>query len=91
MSRWPKAGSTGHQVLPFFSRGSRRGLELICLIFVVVLEQSLKKLSHHNVVKLKEVIRENETLFFVFEHMKENLYQLVKERYERGSVALHSS
>ena len=46
--------------------------------------QSLKKLSHQNVVKLKEVIRENETLFFVFEHMKENLYQLIKERYERG-------
>ncbi|XP_046440188.1 serine/threonine-protein kinase dyf-5-like isoform X3 [Daphnia pulex] len=49
---------------------------------------SLKKLSHQNVVKLKEVIRENETLFFVFEHMKENLYQLVKERYERGEKSL---
>lgn len=53
---------------------------IYCFFFV----QSLKKLSHQNVVKLKEVIRENETLFFVFEHMKENLYQLVKERYERG-------
>nr|CAG4638924.1 EOG090X00HD [Daphnia magna] len=50
--------------------------------------KSLKKLSHQNVVKLKEVIRENETLFFVFEHMKENLYQLVKERYERGEKSL---
>jgi protein kinase len=37
--------------------------------------QSLKKLSHNNVVKLKEVIRENDTLYFVFEYMKENLYQ----------------
>jgi serine/threonine protein kinase len=44
--------------------------------------QSLKKLSHSNVVKLKEVIRENDTLYFVFEYMKENLYQLMKERYE---------
>jgi protein kinase len=44
--------------------------------------QSLKKLSHNNVVKLKEVIRENDTLYFVFEYMKENLYQLMKERYE---------
>ena len=35
--------------------------------------QSLKKLSHNNVVKLKEVIRENDTLYFVFEYMKENL------------------
>ncbi|XP_046396974.1 serine/threonine-protein kinase dyf-5-like [Ischnura elegans] len=42
--------------------------------------KSLKKLSHANVVKLKEVIRENDTLYFVFEYMKENLYQLMKER-----------
>lgn len=46
----------------------------------VVLFQSLKKLSHANVVKLKEVIRENDTLYFVFEYMKENLYQLMKDR-----------
>ncbi|XP_050721310.1 serine/threonine-protein kinase MAK-like isoform X2 [Eriocheir sinensis] len=42
--------------------------------------KSLKKLSHANVVKLKEVIRENDTLYFVFEYMKENLYQLMKSR-----------
>ncbi len=32
--------------------------------------KSLKKLSHANVIKLKEVIRENDTLYFVFEYMK---------------------
>ncbi|XP_016841403.1 serine/threonine-protein kinase MAK isoform X3 [Nasonia vitripennis] len=42
--------------------------------------KSLKKLSHTNVVKLKEVIRENDVLYFVFEYMKENLYQLMKDR-----------
>nr|XP_012775649.2 serine/threonine-protein kinase MAK isoform X3 [Maylandia zebra] len=42
--------------------------------------KSLKKLNHANVVKLKEVIRENDYLYFVFEYMKENLYQLMKER-----------
>lgn len=42
--------------------------------------QSLKKLNHANVVKLKEVIRENDHLYFVFEYMKENLYQLMKDR-----------
>ncbi|CAG0889880.1 unnamed protein product [Darwinula stevensoni] len=42
--------------------------------------KSLKKLSHANVVKLKEVIRENDNLYFVFEYMKENLYQLIKSR-----------
>ena len=43
--------------------------------------KSLKQLNHANVVKLKEVIRENDHLYFIFEYMKENLYQLIKERY----------
>ncbi|GJQ84167.1 hypothetical protein Trydic_g2844 [Trypoxylus dichotomus] len=42
--------------------------------------KSLKKLHHTNVVKLKEVIRENDVLYFVFEYMHENLYQLIKDR-----------
>uniref|UniRef100_A0A8C8S9C5 non-specific serine/threonine protein kinase n=1 Tax=Pelusios castaneus TaxID=367368 RepID=A0A8C8S9C5_9SAUR len=42
--------------------------------------KSLKKLNHANIVKLKEVVRENDHLYFVFEYMKENLYQLMKER-----------
>lgn len=42
--------------------------------------RSLKKLNHINVIKLKEVIRENDTLYFIFEYMKENLYQLMKDR-----------
>ena len=31
-------------------------------------------------VKLKEVIRENDELFFVFEYMEANLYELMKKR-----------
>ena len=31
-------------------------------------------------MKLKEVIRENDMLYFVFEFMKENLYQMMKDR-----------
>ncbi len=50
--------------------------------------QSLKKLNHANVVKLKEVIRENDHLYFVFEYMKENLYQLMKDRYEDFSDSI---
>ncbi|XP_059497051.1 serine/threonine-protein kinase MAK-like [Stegostoma tigrinum] len=42
--------------------------------------KSLKKLNHANVIKLKEVVRENDHLYFVFEYMKENLYQLMKNR-----------
>uniref|UniRef100_H2LQQ3 non-specific serine/threonine protein kinase n=1 Tax=Oryzias latipes TaxID=8090 RepID=H2LQQ3_ORYLA len=45
--------------------------------------KSLKKLNHANVVKLKEVIRENDHLYFVFEYMKENLYQLMKDRIKK--------
>lgn len=42
--------------------------------------KSLKKLNHANVIKLKEVIRENDHLYFIFEYMQENLYQLMKDR-----------
>ncbi|XP_053738786.1 serine/threonine-protein kinase MAK-like isoform X2 [Synchiropus splendidus] len=45
--------------------------------------KSLKKLTHANVVKLKEVIREHEHLYFVFEYMKENLYQLMNQREDK--------
>ncbi|KAM8727034.1 serine/threonine-protein kinase MAK-like [Acanthopagrus schlegelii] len=45
--------------------------------------KSLKKLNHANVVKLREVIRENEYLYFVFEYMKENLYQLMNDREDK--------
>jgi protein kinase len=42
--------------------------------------KSLKKLNHPNIVKLKEVIRENDELFFVFEFMEGNLYEVMKKR-----------
>uniref|UniRef100_A0A1I7YXU1 Protein kinase domain-containing protein n=1 Tax=Steinernema glaseri TaxID=37863 RepID=A0A1I7YXU1_9BILA len=42
--------------------------------------KSLKKLNHPNIIKLREVIRESDTLYFVFELMQENLYELMKDR-----------
>ncbi|EPS63316.1 hypothetical protein M569_11466, partial [Genlisea aurea] len=42
--------------------------------------KSLRKMSHPNVVKLKEVIREHDILYFVFEYMECNLYQLMKDK-----------
>ncbi|CAM8992334.1 unnamed protein product [Rhodiola kirilowii] len=42
--------------------------------------KSLRKMNHPNIVKLKEVIRENDLLYFVFECMECNLYQLMKSR-----------
>ena len=42
--------------------------------------RSLRKLNHPNIIKLKEVIRENNQLYFVFEFMDCNLYELLKEK-----------
>ncbi|CAI5438667.1 unnamed protein product [Caenorhabditis angaria] len=42
--------------------------------------KSLKKLNHPNIIKLREVIRENDILYFIFEFMQENLYELMKDR-----------
>lgn len=44
--------------------------------------KSLKKLHHPNVVKLKEVIRENSRLYFVFEYIKGDLLGLMREKSE---------
>mmetsp|Transcript_6144 Transcript_6144/g.17789 ORF Transcript_6144/g.17789 Transcript_6144/m.17789 type:complete len:460 (+) Transcript_6144:72-1451(+) len=41
---------------------------------------SLRKLIHPNIVKLKEVIRENDELHMVFEFMDANLYEYMKGR-----------
>ncbi|KAI7993993.1 Cyclin-dependent kinase F-4 [Camellia lanceoleosa] len=49
--------------------------------------KSLRKMSHSNIVKLKEVIREHDILYFVFEYMDFNLYQLMKDRAKLFSEA----
>ncbi|EMS57029.1 Cyclin-dependent kinase F-4 [Triticum urartu] len=42
--------------------------------------KSLRRMNHPNIVKLKEVIRENDILYFIMEYMECNLYQLMKDR-----------
>ncbi|KAK6782562.1 hypothetical protein RDI58_020358 [Solanum bulbocastanum] len=42
--------------------------------------KSLRRMSHPNIVKLKQVIRENDILYFVFEYMECNLYNLMENR-----------
>lgn len=49
--------------------------------------KSLRKMNHPNIVKLKEVIRENNILYFVFEYMECNLYQLMKDKEKLFSEA----
>nr|XP_043627867.1 cyclin-dependent kinase F-4-like isoform X2 [Erigeron canadensis] len=42
--------------------------------------KSLRKMNHPNIVKLKEVIRENDVLYFIFEYMECSLYHLMENR-----------
>ena len=67
-------------VIVLFCNVARWHTRLLIRSICVCAWQSLKKLSHPNVVKLKEVIRENDELFFVFEYMEANLYQMTKDR-----------
>lgn len=41
--------------------------------------KSLRKLNHPSIIKLKEVIRQSDYLYFVFEYMEYNLYQIIKD------------
>ncbi|GLT28148.1 hypothetical protein SLA2020_031010 [Shorea laevis] len=42
--------------------------------------KALHKLNHPNIIKLKEVVRENNELFFIFEYMEHNLYHIMRGR-----------
>ncbi|RWR79934.1 cyclin-dependent kinase F-3 isoform X1 [Cinnamomum micranthum f. kanehirae] len=42
--------------------------------------KALCKMNHPNIVKLKEIVRENHELFFIFEFMEYNLYQKMRDR-----------
>ncbi|CAF3829166.1 unnamed protein product, partial [Adineta steineri] len=42
--------------------------------------KALQKIRHPNIIKLKEVVREDNNLYMVFEFMNENLYELMKKR-----------
>ncbi|KAH7664156.1 [RNA-polymerase]-subunit kinase protein [Dioscorea alata] len=42
--------------------------------------KALRRLDHCNIVKLKEIVRENNELFIIFEYMECNLYEVMRER-----------
>jgi protein kinase len=66
-----------------FSFEKSRKVLLVVVGFVVLLasvySQSLRLLSHPNIVQLREVIREAEQLHFVFEFLSGNLYECIKQ------------
>jgi serine/threonine protein kinase len=48
--------------------------------------KSLRKLSHQNLIKLKEVIKNQDELNLVFEYLELNLYQLYLQYREANQV-----
>lgn len=44
--------------------------------------QSLRKLQHFNLIKLKEVIRENTELFLIFDYCEKNIFHILRQRAE---------
>ncbi|KAG5503002.1 hypothetical protein JIQ42_06965 [Leishmania sp. Namibia] len=51
--------------------------------------QSLRKVQHPNLVKLKEVVREKTELFLIFEYCEKNIFQIQRQRADQmsGSMA----
>ena len=49
--------------------------------------KSLKKLNHPNCIKLKEVIKVNETLNLVFEYFDKNLYELYSSLRKKNGLS----
>eukprot|EP01002_Notosolenus_urceolatus_P002744 NODE_1720_length_1321_cov_25.542453_g1432_i0.p1 GENE.NODE_1720_length_1321_cov_25.542453_g1432_i0~~NODE_1720_length_1321_cov_25.542453_g1432_i0.p1 ORF type:complete len:385 (+),score=86.29 NODE_1720_length_1321_cov_25.542453_g1432_i0:86-1240(+) len=48
--------------------------------------KALQKLKHPNIVRLREMLRENDELFMVFEFCEGDLHKLVKDPDRRGKV-----
>ncbi|XP_044506705.1 cyclin-dependent kinase F-4-like [Mangifera indica] len=42
--------------------------------------KSLSKMKHPNIVKLQEVIKQHDSLYFVFEYMETNLNRIIRQR-----------
>lgn len=53
--------------------------------------KSLRKLTHPNIVKLKEVLRVKKQLFFVFECLEKNIYKLYETAKSNGATSLADS
>ncbi|KAG5480502.1 hypothetical protein LSCM1_06205 [Leishmania martiniquensis] len=47
--------------------------------------QSLRKVQHPNLVKLKEVVREKTELFLIFEYCEKNIFQIQRQRADQMS------
>ena len=50
--------------------------------------KSLRKLTHVNIIKLKEVFRVKKQLSFVFEYVEKNIYKLYETAKTDGATSL---
>ncbi|KAL4453687.1 hypothetical protein ABPG74_009583 [Tetrahymena malaccensis] len=50
--------------------------------------KSLRKLTHVNIIKLKEVFRVKKQLSFVFEYVEKNIYKLYENAKQEGATSL---
>ncbi|KAG5481147.1 hypothetical protein CUR178_06379 [Leishmania enriettii] len=50
--------------------------------------QSLRKVQHPNLVKLKEVVREKTELFLIFEYCEKNIFQIQRQRADQMSGSM---
>ena len=48
--------------------------------------KSLRKLNHPNIIKLKEAIKVNDELHFVFEYLDQNLFQMYNQMRDNGKT-----
>ncbi|CAI9096528.1 OLC1v1032698C1 [Oldenlandia corymbosa var. corymbosa] len=53
--------------------------------------KSLRRMNHPNIVKLKEVIKEQGTLYFVFEYLDFNLLHLIEHKKRTGATSFPES
>lgn len=46
--------------------------------------KALRKLTHANIIKLKEVVRVLNEAYFIFEYIDKDLYQLMTKKKKKG-------
>lgn len=50
----------------------------------------LMHLNHPNLVQLIELIKHNNELYFIFEFMSQNIYQLIKDQNPLSEIAIRN-
>jgi serine/threonine protein kinase len=49
--------------------------------------KALRKLNHHNIIKLREVLRVVDDLYLVFDFMENNVYEMMRDAQKDGGFS----